>query len=174
MTTFETPGDVMLRVALGGGEVSVLATEEQAVTVDAVALRDDDVTREALERLRIEHVERGGRHEVVVEVPKRRGGLRTLGRGPAVGLRIRCPVDSDLDLATSSAGLDTRGPLGAVTAKTASGDLLIESARRCDLATASGDVGGAVGRRRRPPQDRVRRRERRERRGAGDCEPRLG
>jgi Toastrack DUF4097 len=140
MKVFETPGDVTLRVAMGGGEITVAACDEPRVSVDAFALREDEATREALEELRIEHSERAGRHDVTVEVPKRRG-LLGLVRSPSIGLRIRCPQGAELELTTSSADLDATGQLGAVTAKSASGDLRAATVcGRCELVTASGDA----------------------------------
>lgn len=145
MTVFETPGDVALRISLGGGEVSIVTTDEPRVEVEAFAVRGDEATREALESLRIDHEERGGRHEVVVEVEKKRG-LLGIGRTPSIGLRVRCPHGADVGLMTSSADVEARGELGSVTVKSASGDVALEGVRgRCEISTASGDtVAGDV------------------------------
>lgn len=141
MTVYDTPGDVTLRLSLGGGEISIESSDERRVSVEAVALRDDDVTHEALARLRIEHVSRAGRDEVVVEAPKGRGGVLGLGRGPSLGIRIRCPHGSDLDTTTSSADVGVRGSLGSVRVRTASGEIVLDAVGgRCELTTASGDT----------------------------------
>ena len=138
MTAFQTPGDVLLRVSLDGGEVSVETADVRSVDVELVALRDNDVTRQAIDEARIEMVPRGGGHEVIVEL-KRKSGL-LLGRGPKVGVRIRCPHGSDLGLRASSADLRATGALGKVDVKTASGDVSLERAARLHVDTASGDV----------------------------------
>ena len=63
-----------------------------------------------------------------------------MGRGPKVGVRIRCPHGSDLDFRAGSADLDATGALGAVDVKTASGDVSVEDAASLDVDTASGDM----------------------------------
>jgi hypothetical protein len=145
VTVFQTPGDVLLRVGLDGGEVSVETADVRSVDVELVALRDNDVTRQAIDEARIEMVPRGAGHEVMIEL-KRRSGL-LLGRGPRVGVRIRCPHGCDLSLRAGSADLQATGSLGAVDVKTASGDIALERAARLHVDTASGDVdaGDVVG-----------------------------
>jgi Toastrack DUF4097 len=134
VTVFATPGDVLLRVAVGGGEITVVTGDEPEVAVDVVASAD------TLEAVRVDHVERAGRHEVTIEVDKKRG-LLGIGRTPSIDLRVRCPHGADLDVTTSSADLDVRGHAGSVTAKSASGDFALGSVRgRCELSTASGDA----------------------------------
>ena len=75
-----------------------------------IALRDNDITRQVIEEARVEMSPRGGGHEIVVDL-KRKSGL-VLGRGPKVGVRVRCPEDSDLALRSSSADLEATGRLG--------------------------------------------------------------
>jgi hypothetical protein len=138
MTSFETPGDVLLRVGLDGGEVFVETADARSVEVELLPLRDNDVTRQAIEEARVELVPHGGGHEVIVEV-KRKSGL-LIGRGSRVEVRIRCPHGSDLSLRASSADLSATGALGAVEVKTASGDITLDRAARLRVDTASGDV----------------------------------
>jgi len=138
VTTFETPGHVALQVTLSGGEVAVEATEQQTVEIELLALRDNDVTRKAIAEARVEMTESGFGHEVVVHVGKSSGFL--IGRGAKVGVRVRCPLGSDLGVRASSAGLEATGLLGAVDVKTASGDVLLEDVRSLEVDTASGDV----------------------------------
>lgn len=137
VTTFETTGHVALRVTLSGGGVTVETTEDPSVEVELVPLRDNDITRQAIADARVEMTERTGGHEIVVQIGKRSG---LIGRGPKVGVRVRCPSGSDLDLRASSADLDATGTLGAVDVKTASGDVSLESVGSLDVDTASGDV----------------------------------
>ena len=143
MPTFETPGSVLLRVALGAGEVTIESGDVREVRVDVVPLRDDAATRDAAAETRVELVERGGRQEVVIEAPKRRG--RLIDRDARLAVRARCPHGSDLELSAASADLDVRGRLGAVRAKTASGNIgLGEVDGSLDARTASGDIRAGV------------------------------
>jgi len=138
VTTFETPGHVALRVALSGGEVGIETTDEQSVEIELVPLRDNDLTRKAIAEARVELTERGAGHEVVVQIAKSSGFA--IGRGSKVGIRVRCPRGSDLDLRASSAELDAAGVLGAVDVRTASGDVSLEDVSTLRVDTASGDV----------------------------------
>ena len=84
--------------------------------------------------------------EVVVELGSGMKGFGigpawiSFGRTPQVGVRIRCPEGSDVDLATASADLMARGRLGEVEAKSASGDLHVDDVADLRFHTASGDV----------------------------------
>jgi CBS domain-containing protein len=136
--TFDTPGDVLLRVSLEGGEVSIETGLDRRVEVELVPLRDNDATRLAIAEARVEMVARGGGQEVVVEL-RRRSGF-TIGRGTKVGVQIRCPEGSDLVLRASSADLNGKGRLGTVEVKTASGDVSLDEVGKLHVDTASGDV----------------------------------
>lgn len=138
MTAFDTTGQVALRVSLSGGEVSVETADAPRVEVELVPLRDNDITRQVIAEARVEMVDRGGRHEVVVELKRRSGFL--VGRGPRVGVQVRCPERSDLSLRADSADLRATGTLGEVDVKTASGDVSLEGAATLHVDTASGDV----------------------------------
>ena len=138
MTVFETPGQVALRVSLSGGEVNIETVDAPRVEIELVALRDNDVTRQAIEEARVEMTDRGGGHQVVVELKRKSGFI--VGRGPRVGVNVRCPAGTDVDLRADSADLEARGPLGAVEVKIASGDVALDAARRLTVNTASGDV----------------------------------
>lgn len=144
MPTFETPGSVLLHVALGAGEVRIETWDAREVVVEVLPLRDDAATRAAAAETRIELVERGGRQEILVEAPRRRGLLS--GRDARLGVRARCPHGSDLELSAASADLDVRGRIGAVRAKTASGNLRLGDVDgSLDANTASGGIrAGAV------------------------------
>ena len=84
--------------------------------------------------------------EVVVELGSGMKGFGigpawiSFGRTPQVGVRIRCPEGSDVNLATASADLMARGRLGEVEAKSASGDLHVDDVAGLRFHTASGDV----------------------------------
>lgn len=138
MTTFEPTGPVAVKVTLAGGEVRVDASDLPGVEVELVPLRDNEPTRKVIADARVEMIDGGGRNEVVVNLGKGNGFM--IGRGPRVGVRIRCPRGSDLDVRSSSADLEVVGALGAVEAKTQSGAVSLQGVVSADLATASGDV----------------------------------
>lgn len=138
MTSFATSGHVALTVSLGSGEVSVDASGESGVEIDLIPLRDNDATRQAIADARVEMNGRGDGHEIVVQLQKKSGFMA--GWGAKVGIRVRCPRGTDLDLRSGSADLDATGELGVVDVKTSSGDASVERAERLRVATASGDV----------------------------------
>jgi DUF4097 and DUF4098 domain-containing protein YvlB len=143
--TFETPGRVALDLIVPAGAVSVGTWNEPRVDVEVTAIRGDDSSLQAAAETRVEAVERGGRHEVSVRVPKREGRLGIFGRSPELLVAIRCPEASDLELTTQSADLDARGRLGEVAARSASGDAMLADTSELAFTTASGDlVAGAV------------------------------
>jgi DUF4097 and DUF4098 domain-containing protein YvlB len=140
---FETPGKVVLRITIGGGEVSVRTDDIAETEVEVEALRSDDATLEAIREMTIDAQPRGGGHEVRVQAPKGKSGWlgAALGRGPKIGVRVRCPHGTDLRVETSSADVEAEGRFGDVEASTASGDLSVEVVEGGLKATsASGDV----------------------------------
>lgn len=142
---FDTPGSLSIRVRTGSGQVTIDAADTTETEVTLRALRDDELTREAIAAARVELVERAGGHEVIVELPKKGGftldfGNMQFGRGPKVGIEIRCPRGAVLELSASSADLQATGKLGAVAIKTASGDSSLDEVDGLTVASASGDV----------------------------------
>ncbi len=138
MHTFETPGQVLVRVSIAEGAVEVSTGSAPRVEVDVQALRNNSASREAVEQIRVELVERGGRYEVVVEAPKRWVGF---GRGASIGVRVTCPEGASLEVSTASADIRTTGRLGEIDVKTASGDLSFDTVDGdARVATASGDL----------------------------------
>jgi hypothetical protein len=143
---FDTPGKTRLRVKNAAGLISVDATETGRTTVELEALRNDDATREAIERATVEL----NGNEVLVEIGVGGKGFGvgpawiTFGRTPQVGVRIRCPEGSDLDCMTASADTAATGKLGEVEVKTASGDVSVEHVAGLRVQSASGDVRGVT------------------------------
>ena len=135
MTGFATTGQVALLVTVGNGEVTVEGSSEPGVEVNLVPLRDNDATRQAIAEARVEMTDRGDGHEIVVQLQKKSGFM--VGRGAKVGVQIRCPHGSDLSLRTGSADLDATGELGSVDVKTASGDVVVDDAKRLQAQSAS-------------------------------------
>ena len=146
MQAFDTPGKTRLRVKNAAGLISVDPSETGRTTVELEALRDDDATREAIERATVEM----NGNEVTVEIGVGSKGFGvgpawiTFGRTPSVGVRIRCPEDSDLECATASADVAATGRLGNVELKTASGDIAVEHVTALRVQSASGDVRAAT------------------------------
>lgn len=138
MRTFETPGPVLVSVECPAGEVVVTTSDEPRTQVDVVALRDDDATRDAVERTRVESRPRGDGVEVVVDVPERVGAF--FGREPRIRVDVRAPHGTSLAFTTASADVSATGRLGDVRGKTASGDVTVPSAESVTVKTASGDV----------------------------------
>ena len=122
-----------------------------------MALRDNDVTRQAIEEARVEMTDRGGGHQVVVELKRKSGFI--VGRGPRVGVqralsrrhrrrpprRLRRPRGARP--ARSGRGQDrvrrrlARCGARPLTVNTASGDVRAGDVEgRVEVRTASGDV----------------------------------
>ncbi len=132
---FATPGEPRLRVRNPAGLVSIETEETSETVVELQALRDDDVTRTAIEGATVE--QHGD--TITVEIAKQSWGF--LGRSPSVGVRIRCPYGSRLECTTASADVSASGRVGEVNVKTASGDVLLEHVGgELNAKTASGDI----------------------------------
>ena len=141
MHAFETAGAPRIRVRNPAGLITVEAVEGNRTTVELEPLRDDEATREAIERATVE----AHGNEVTVEVGELKGfGLGAItiafGRTPQVGIRIRCPEGAELHCSTASADLRASGPLGDVEAKSASGDVSVDHVSALRVQSASGDV----------------------------------
>jgi hypothetical protein len=143
---FDTPGKTRLRVKNAAGLISVAPSETGRTTVELEALRDDDATREAIERATVEL----NGNEVLVEIGVGGKGFGvgpawiTFGRTPQVGVRIRCPEGTDVECTTASADVAAIGRLGEVEVKTASGDVAVEHVAGLRVQSASGDVRAAT------------------------------
>ena len=141
MPAFDTPGTPRLRVRNPSGLIVVEAVETDRTTVELEALRNDEATREAIAK---STVELNG-NEVLVEVG---GGVGfgigpawiSFGRSPQVGVKIVCPLGSELDCSTAAADVSATGSLGEVQVKTASGDVSVEQVAELRVTSASGDV----------------------------------
>lgn len=139
MHTFETAGRVLVRVAIQGGQVDLETWDVPRTEVEVVPMRDDDATAAAVHETKVVSRERpDGVTEVAVEQPKRRGGF--LSRGPKLGVTVRCPRGSDVEVATGSADVRGVGRYGDVTVKTASGDTSFEALAGARISSASGGI----------------------------------
>ena len=133
--TFETPGPVLVRLAIPEGDLQIETSDDPHVEIEAEALRGG---QEAVDALRIEATERAGRQEVVVEAPTSRFGVGR--RRQAFSVRVTCPDESAVEIASAAADLRARGHLGDVQVRTASGDIALEDAASLQVEAASGDV----------------------------------
>lgn len=134
MRTFEVTGPVALSVECPVGEVRVDTADAPVAEVEVTALRNDDVTREAVERTVVEL--RGD--ALVVEVPRRHGVF--FGREPSIRVDVRVPHGSGLSFRTASADVTATGTFGEVRGKTASGDVRVGQAAALHVEAASGDL----------------------------------
>lgn len=146
MESFETPGPVQVAVECAAGEVVVTTHDDPRTEVELVPLRDDEASRSAVERARVELLARGAGDRVVVEVPERTGVFH--GREPRVRVEVRAPHGTALTFTTASAEVVASGRLGEVRGKTASGDVTLPSVDAVEVKTASGEirVGDVAGR----------------------------
>ncbi len=146
MHAFDTRGEARLRVRNPAGLVTIEVVETGQTTIELDALRDDDATREAIERATVEQ----NGNEIVVEIGTGGKGFGvgpawiSFGRTPQVGIRIRCPENSELDLATASADLTVTGRLGEVQVKSASGDASVDHVAGLRFHSASGDLRASL------------------------------
>ncbi|MEX2210446.1 MAG: DUF4097 family beta strand repeat-containing protein [Gaiellaceae bacterium] len=145
--TFQTPGEVFLRVKVPAGRVDVETVEGDETHVELEG-------SEEVEQATVIEA-RGG--EVVVEVEERR--LLFLRSSQDARVRITCPLGARIEFKGIAADLAVRGSTGPVTVKTVSGDaelgrvegdlemksvsgdLAVEAVTgRATLQTVSGDV----------------------------------
>ena len=140
MEVFETPGEVSVQVRIPSGRVVVGTTEAPVTEVEVVPMGRRG--EEAVEQIRIEHHQRGGRHVVSVEQRNRiEWGPIQISWGGDVEVRINCPIGSELELNGASTDFKAEGQYGRVSVRTASGDIRLEEVRgKLELKTASGDV----------------------------------
>jgi hypothetical protein len=146
--TYSTPGPLRLNLEIPAGEIEIDTGSTDETRVELEAIANNDAIRDLVENSRIELVQRGDGHEVIVEAKARHGIFISLSSGPDirfggpdVRLRVTCPRGADVDVRTKSAGLNARGEYGTIDVKTASGDLQIGKAMGATrIKTASGDV----------------------------------
>ena len=136
--TYETRGPITARLALPAGAIDV-ETDDTGETVLELEPQND-AAEKMLDELRIAM----DGSELVVEVPARRGLLRS---GPEFDLHLRCPGGSTMKIQTASADVSLRGLYGDVEVRTASGDIQVERVDgSATMASASGDVEIGEGR----------------------------
>jgi DUF4097 and DUF4098 domain-containing protein YvlB len=97
---------------------------------------------DAIDNVQITCDERAGGHTITVEEKDQfRWGPIRISWGGDVEVRVVCPTGSNLELSGGSTDLRAAGELGEVSARTASGDVRIDTVtKKLDVKTASGDV----------------------------------
>ena len=139
--TFNTPGTLTLDLRVPSGEITLESVDGDETTVELDASGASDAVRELVEGARIELRQRGDGHEVLVDVPRRRGGLGLIFDRADFLLRVFAPHGADVHVSTASADVDGRGRFGALRAELASGDLrFAELSGFVEVKSASGDV----------------------------------
>lgn len=122
---FDTPGQTRLNAQLGGGHITVRASDRD--TTDVV------VTGPDADQTRVE--ERGS--AITITAPRQR---RPFGRG-GIDVVVDLPSDSDVRIRTGSAEVAVTGDLGAVMVQTGSGAIDVEhSTEATVLETGSGRI----------------------------------
>lgn len=132
---FSTPTPIRLSVTTGAGSVQVDAVEgDRTVVTITPSSGRSDAGQAAMAGALVE--QRGD--QIVVEVPRRSVGF--LRRGSDLAISIVLPAGSTAEILSDSATLRTTGILGAVSAKSGSGGVVIEHAREVTVHTGSGDT----------------------------------
>jgi len=140
--TFSTPRPVRLEIKVVNGDVTVTTVDgtESSVVLEGSA--------KIVETMRVELV--GDR--LIVEESKRKGAVLNFGRfGESINVRIQLPRLSSIDLATAASDLRLDGQFGALSVKSASGNVRAvgEITGNVSFNTASGNarlarVGGKL------------------------------
>jgi DUF4097 and DUF4098 domain-containing protein YvlB len=140
--TFETPGDVRLYVENEVGHIGI--TTGMTETTQIFLEPDTPGAEELIARATVECRTTGGRHIVVVKVPRQ--GMRFMRRN-GVSVRVDLPQYSDVNVMAGSADVDVSGPIGTAELATSSGDISTDDvAGDFRSKTASGDITvGSVG-----------------------------
>lgn len=147
--TYETPEAPELELRVPAGEITLDSHDGGQTEVEIEPL--DDAAAEMMDAVRVELRQGGSRPRLVVDVPEKRKprltiehGERSFGffsRTPSFAVRITAPHGADVSVRTKSAELASRGRLGALDLKSASGDVEVrEVDGRTVISTASGDV----------------------------------
>jgi DUF4097 and DUF4098 domain-containing protein YvlB len=140
--TYATTGKVFVVVHNEVGLVALTAHAGTSVHVALEAERPD--AEELVEQATVDCRHAGGRDVVVVKIP-RLHGMRFVRRN-GVTVRIALPRGSDVEVVTASANVELNGSLGAVSVKTASGEVTADDVDDLRAKTASGDIEvGTVG-----------------------------
>jgi DUF4097 and DUF4098 domain-containing protein YvlB len=147
VTTFHTPGPLLLSVRVHAGSIEIETVDGDQTEVELEPLDRD--ARGVIDDATVELPERpGGGHELVVAIEERR--FLVFSTAPRVRVSIRCPHRADLDVKTVSANVRCDGLLGSASVKSVSGDVTLPDIDGdARVKSVSGDVrlsqvGGAI------------------------------
>jgi DUF4097 and DUF4098 domain-containing protein YvlB len=129
-----------LEIRLASGDITVDAGTEGRVEIELTA--HDEESQRLIDDATVELREQGGRPQVIVEVPNKRGfSLGQMFSSQGITCRVRCPEGSGLSTKTKSADVVARGVLGGLHVQTASGDVEADRVTGgINVKSASGDL----------------------------------
>jgi Putative adhesin len=137
VSTFETPGPLVIAVRVPAGSISIETTDGPQTEVELEPL--DRNAAQVIEEATVELRRRGDGHELVVEIEERR--FLVFSTAPRVNVRIRCPHGASLDVKSVSADVRGNGTFGGADVKSVSGDITLPDVERdARLKSVSGDV----------------------------------
>jgi DUF4097 and DUF4098 domain-containing protein YvlB len=128
--TFETPGPITVRVRIPAGHISV-----ETVPGDETEVQVEPAEGSGLPRIDSRRSAKGSVVTVEAEEDRR------FWRRRSYRVSVRCPEGSDVEVRTASADLEGRGLFAALDARSASGQVRVDSvAGPVAVNTASGDI----------------------------------
>src|SRR5438445_11906044 len=98
--TFHTPGPLELDLRLPSGQIELQAVDGEETTVELDASHASDEVREVIENARIELRQRGGGHELVVDVQRNRRGFGIFLDSGGFTLSVQAPLGADAAFTT--------------------------------------------------------------------------
>jgi DUF4097 and DUF4098 domain-containing protein YvlB len=141
MAVHHTPGEVVLRLRLSAGWISITTQDTDETRVEIIPLNDDSASREAAAQIREESIRHEDFYEVTVAGRERGHRFFAFSRDPEIGIKIAAPRGVSVEASVASARLSGSGSFGDVTVRSASGDITFENvAGTATMKTASGDI----------------------------------
>src|SRR3712207_1761295 len=107
---YENVQELRLDLRVPAGRIAVETADTDRVDLRLEPLTD--AAQEMMDAVTVDLRRHGAGHELLVEVPERRGFGWFLGRGAEFDLWVRCPAGSSLDARTASADVTVRGTVG--------------------------------------------------------------
>ncbi len=139
--SFEVAGPAELEIRLASGDITVDAGAV-ANMIEVELTAHDEESQRLVDDATVELRDQGGRPQVIVEVPNKRGfNLGQIFGSQGITCRVRCPEGSGLSTKTKSADVLARGVLGGLHVQTASGDVEADRVTGgINVKSASGDL----------------------------------
>ena len=138
--SFDVNGPAEIELRLAAGDITVDAALDGRVEFELRA--EDEESQRLVDDATIELREHGGRPQIIVDVPNKRGfNLAGMFGRQGITCRVNCPPESGLSAKTKSADVTARGVLGGLNVQSASGDVEADRVSGgANLKNASGDV----------------------------------